>query len=86
MVEKMPSIVDAAAKFVKALTAKQQTNAAEKVMEKVVEALVGLGKDKVIAKDTLLSAVDGLAVDKQFTLLRGQKKKVTISLGSPSEE
>lgn len=81
MAEKIPAIVEAAAKLVDALTAKQQANAAEKVMEKVVEALAGLTKDQVIDKETLLSKINGLSVDKDLTLIRGRKKSVTIRLG-----
>ena len=82
MVEKAAALTEAAAKLVNALTAKQQTNAAEKVMEKVVEALAGLTKDQVIDKDTLLSTINGLSVDKNLTLLTGRKKSVTIKLGA----
>lgn len=82
MAQKMSAIVEAAAKLVDALTAKQQANAAEKVMEKVVEALAGLSKDRIIDKDTLLSAINGLSVDKEFTFIRGKKKFVRIKLGT----
>ena len=81
MAEKIPAIVEAAAKLVDALTAKQQANAAEKVMEKVVEALADLTKGQVIDMETLLSTINGLSVDKDFTLVRGHKKSVTIKLG-----
>jgi len=81
MAQKIPAIVEAMAKFIDALTAKQQVNAAEKVLEKVVETLARLSKDQVIDKDVLLSAINGLSVDKNLTLLRGQKKSVTIRLG-----
>lgn len=82
MAQEIPAtIAEVAAKLIDALTAKQQANAAEKVMEKVVEALAGLAKEQVIDKDTLLSIINGLSVDKDLTLIRGQKKSVTIRLG-----
>lgn len=81
LAQKIPALAEAAAKLVDAMTAKQQVNAAEKVMERVVEVLAGLSKDKIIDKDTLLSAINGITVDKDFTMLRGQKKSVTIRLG-----
>ena len=81
MVQKAAALAEAAAKLIDALTAKQQANAAEKVMEKVVEALADLTKGEVIDKDTLLSTINGLSVDKDFTLIRGHKRSVTIKLG-----
>jgi len=81
LAQEIPAIAEVAAKLIDALTAKQQANAAEEVMKKVVEALTGLAKDQVIDKDTLLSTINGLSIDKDFTLIRGQKKSVTIKLG-----
>ena len=82
LAEKAAALTEAGAKLIDALTAKQQTNAAEKVMEKVVEALASLTKDQIIDKDTLLSAINGLSVDKDLTSLTGRKKSVTIKLGT----
>lgn len=82
MAEYLPALVEVASKLVDTSTAKQQVNAGEKVMEKVIEALASLGKGRVINKDTLLSAIDGLCVNKEFTLLRGQTKSVTIRFGT----
>lgn len=82
LTEKISVMVEAVAKLINNLTVKQQTNAAEKVLEKVVEELAGLGKNKTIDNDVLLSAINGLTVEKNFTLLRGQKQKVTIKLGT----
>lgn len=82
MAEKAAVLVEAGAKLIDALTAKQQANAAEKVMEKVVEALADLSKGQVVDRDTLLSTINGLSVEKDFTLIRGQKKSITIKLGT----
>lgn len=81
LVEKAPIIIDAAAKLIDAITAKNQANAAETVMEKIIEVLGGLTKDQIIDPDILLSNLHGLSIDKDFTL-RGKKKSIKIQLGT----
>jgi hypothetical protein len=76
--EKIKVITEVATKLIDALSAKQQANVAEKVLEKIVEELTSLCKDQIIDKETLLSVINGLSVNKDLTLLMGRKKSVKI--------
>lgn len=82
----LPTVLESASKLIDSATAKNQVNAAEKVLEKVIEKLSFLTKEGKIDQNMLLSILNGLRVDKDFTLARGQKKSIIVKLGDYTEK
>lgn len=76
-----PEILEAASKIFSSMTADNQANTVEKVMEALMVQMFNLANQGKIDADTLLKYLEGMKVDKDYTTFRGKKKSVSITFG-----
>lgn len=84
LAKEIPLKLASAAKIIDALTVNEQTNAAGKISEKIIDSLTKLATEDKISTDLFLEKINNLSVNKKFGLLRGNMKEIKIKLGDTS--